>query len=592
MLHNIAILITVLFLAKTTAQPNVYFSEQNSQTIRDSINNIKYVNPRKAIQFIFEVLEKYPQDRPNKVFGAAYSSLGQIYHVKGLDHQALDYLNQAEDEYEDLQGQRRTPWLEIDIGNIYFGIGMYSESKIHYRQAFDYFQEELSNGVHYPYQVENFLDGLAVSSNNIALVEIKLGNYELAELEYSKGLNYRRNDSKFESMAHSYISLSELNLKWGRLDRVLLYCDSTQMVLKKENKKISKNAETINLYSGMIQKHLGERMAKLNQESDAHKYFQSAEIYFKSLPVDLTELIATRARIQSQFGNQASALLTIDKGLTIANEQGLYEKKNELLNLKIKLLSSMGYYKESGKVAIILLELNKEKISIQNKDLFLNITLKNNLRKNERELAKAATFRKQLILLSICIVMVLGIVILIFRNKNALSKHKAVILSKDKKITDINLKSAEHELQYVTKSIIEKNEMIESIKKDVEYTAKLIVHESDLNHAIKPLLEKLNKTTEVSRGWGDFLNHFNRIYPAFIKEITSINNSMTIKDLRLCIYLRSGHTTKEIANLTGLSIRSIESRRYRLRKKLALDPKTDLANFIMQISNKKPLINS
>ncbi len=134
--------------------------------------------------------------------------------------------------------------------------------------------------------------------------------------------------------------------------------------------------------------------------------------------------------------------------------------------------------------------------------------------------------------------------------------------------------------------------MIESIKKDVEYTAKLIVHESDLNHAIKPLLEKLNKTTEVSRGWGDFLNHFNRIYPAFIKEITSINNSMTIKDLRLCIYLRSGHTTKEIANLTGLSIRSIESRRYRLRKKLALDPKTDLANFIMQISNKKPLINS
>lgn len=588
MARNLTIVITILFLAKTTAQPNAYFSEKNSQTIRDSINNIKYVNPVEAIQFIFEVLEKYPQDRPNKVFGAAYSSLGQIYHIKGLDNQALDYLSQAEEEFENLLGIP-SPWLEVDIGNIYFGLGKYPESKKYYRKAFNYFQERLSSRGLDLSKNSNNTAGLAVSSNNIALVEIELGNYELAELEYFKGLNYRRINSEFESMAHSYLSLSELNLKWERLDRVLLYCDSTQMVLKnflnhnEKQKNISKNVETINLYSGLLQQHLGERMAKLNQESNALKYFKSAEIYFKSLPVDLAELMAIRATVQSQFGDQASALLSIDKGLMIAQDQELYKQQNQLLKQKIKLLSSIGDYKESGKAANILLALNREKISIQNKDLFRNVTLKNNLRKKERELSKAATFRQQFIFLSIIVFMVLGIFILIFRNKHSVSKHQAVLLTKDKKIVDVNLKSAEYELKYVTKSIMEKNDMLESIKKDVDYVSTFISDSNDLKQAVNPLKIKLDEVTEENKEWSRIQHTFQKAYPGFIESFLKINSALTVQDLRFSVYLRAGHATKEIAKLTGLSVRSIESRRHRLRKKLKLDKKTNLITFLMDI---------
>jgi tetratricopeptide (TPR) repeat protein len=588
MIRNLTAIITILFLAKTTAQPNLYFSEQNSQTIRDSINNIKYVNPREAIQFIFEVLEKYPEDRPNKVFGAAYSSLGQIYHIKGLDSEALDYLSQAEEEFENLFGNP-APWLEVDIGNIYFGLGKYSESKIYYRKAFDYFQERLSSGDLSLYQEKNHWDGLAVSSNNIALVEIELGNYELAELEYFKGLNYRRINNEFESMAHSYVSLAELNLKWGKLDSVLLYCDSTQMVLKKylnyneEQKGISKNSETMNVYAGLIQQHLGERMAKLNQESDVFKYFKSAEIYFKQLPVYLIQLLAIRATIQSQFGNQASALLSIDKGIKLAQDQELYKQHNQLLKHKIKLLSSIGDYKESGKAANILLALNNEKLSIQNIDLFKNVALKNNLRKKERELSKATKFRQQFIFFSIIIFMVLGIFILIFRYKNVMSKYQVILLSKDKKIVDIKLKSAQHELKYVTKSIMEKNDILESIKKDVNYVSTFISDSNDLKQAVNPLKIKLEEVTAENKEWSRFQHTFQKAYPGFIENFLKINSGLTSQDLRFSVYLRAGHATKEIASLTGLSVRSIESRRHRLRKKLKLDKNTNLITFLMGI---------
>jgi DNA-binding NarL/FixJ family response regulator len=589
MVRNLTIIITVLFLAKTTAQPNVYFSKQNKQAILDSIENIKYVNPHQAIQFIFEVIEKYPEDRPNKVVGSAYTSLGQIYHIKGLDNQALDYLSQAEEEFENLTGAP-PPWLEIDIGNIYFGIGMYAESKKYYRKAFNYFQGKLSSAGLDLSKNSNNWTGLSVSSNNIALIEIELGNYELAELEYFKGLNYRRNNSKLESMAHSYISLSELNLKWERLDKVLLYCDSTQMVLKKflnnsddKNKRISKNVDNINFYSGLIQQHLGERMAKLNQESEALKYFKSAEIYFKSLPVDLTRLMAIFATVQSQFGNQTSALLTIDKGLTIAQDQELYMEQKQLLKQKIKLLSSMGDYKELENTTNILLALNQEKISIQNKDLFTNMTLKNNLRNKERELSKAATFRQQFIFMSIIIFMIFGVIILIFRYKNAMSKHQAVILSKDKKIAKVKLHSAEYELKYVTKSIMEKNDMLESIKKDVNYVSTFISDSNDLKQAVNPLKIKLDEVTADNKEWSKFQHTFGKAYPGFIEQFLKINKSLTVQDLRFSIYLRAGHATKEIAKLSGLSIRSIESRRHRLRKKLKLDKKTNLITFLMDI---------
>jgi DNA-binding CsgD family transcriptional regulator len=98
-----------------------------------------------------------------------------------------------------------------------------------------------------------------------------------------------------------------------------------------------------------------------------------------------------------------------------------------------------------------------------------------------------------------------------------------------------------------------------------------------------PLKSKLEDATSGNTSWEEFQSHFNKTYPGFLDELTKLNNSLTISDLRLCAYLKAGQTTKEIAQLTGLSVRSIESRRYRLRKKLNLNRVSSLYKFINQI---------
>ena len=138
---------------------------------------------------------------------------------------------------------------------------------------------------------------------------------------------------------------------------------------------------------------------------------------------------------------------------------------------------------------------------------------------------------------------------------------------------------------------MEKNEMIESIKKDINYASNFL-SDTDSKYLLNPLRSKLDDATSGSTDWDEFQKHFNKSYPGFLENLASINKALTIPDLRICAYLRSGQTTKEIAQMTGLSVRSIESRRYRLRKKLNLDRNTPLHKFIYQIELLKTIPDS
>ena len=57
---------------------------------------------------------------------------------------------------------------------------------------------------------------------------------------------------------------------------------------------------------------------------------------------------------------------------------------------------------------------------------------------------------------------------------------------------------------------------------------------------------------------------------------------LTTGDLRICCLLRMNLSTKEIASLLNVSIRAIEVRRYRLRKRMNLDNDTNLVDFLLK----------
>ena len=65
-----------------------------------------------------------------------------------------------------------------------------------------------------------------------------------------------------------------------------------------------------------------------------------------------------------------------------------------------------------------------------------------------------------------------------------------------------------------------------------------------------------------------FLEKFKNIFPEFIEKLLKIAPSLNKTDLQFCALLKLGFATKEIATYTNTSVRSVEAKKYRLRKKL------------------------
>lgn len=80
-----------------------------------------------------------------------------------------------------------------------------------------------------------------------------------------------------------------------------------------------------------------------------------------------------------------------------------------------------------------------------------------------------------------------------------------------------------------------------------------------------------------------FLSEFRSVFPDFETKLLELAPNMIISELEICAFVKLNITTKEIASYTKSSIRAVEGKKYRIRKKLALDKELDLYVYINKI---------
>lgn len=81
----------------------------------------------------------------------------------------------------------------------------------------------------------------------------------------------------------------------------------------------------------------------------------------------------------------------------------------------------------------------------------------------------------------------------------------------------------------------------------------------------------------------DFRVYFDEVHPDFLNRLSQRYPNLSKIDLRLCAYLHIGMSTKEISALTYREVRSVESSRHRLRKKLSVPPGMSIQEFLADI---------
>ena len=156
---------------------------------------------------------------------------------------------------------------------------------------------------------------------------------------------------------------------------------------------------------------------------------------------------------------------------------------------------------------------------------------------------------------------------------NVLESEKELMKLKNSQLTtDIETKN--RELASSTMNIIKKNEFLSTIKNELQKS-------KDVN--IKNVIKIIDKDLNNTDDWKLFKEAFNNADKDFIKKVKSIHSNLTPNDLRLCAYLRLNLSSKEIAPLLNISARSVEVKRYRLRKKMNLEREANLTNYILEI---------
>ncbi|MDB2384946.1 hypothetical protein N9V96_00565 [Polaribacter sp.] len=207
------------------------------------------------------------------------------------------------------------------------------------------------------------------------------------------------------------------------------------------------------------------------------------------------------------------------------------------------------------------------------------IVLKENLSKSNKKL-----IQRQSIIIFTIIAFVIFILVTLYRNKKKSAYLETILLDKEKLYNDLQVSSLETEKRNKEiKNLLEQNEKILLSK-----TFKISLYKEGLDNlanrfeklykdkdkvASSKLFSINNSLREIisdNEIWEDFKIEFEKSRPNFFKNLLLINPNLSVTEQKHCAYLVVDLSAKEVANLINLSPRSVETARYRIKKKLGL----------------------
>lgn len=232
----------------------------------------------------------------------------------------------------------------------------------------------------------------------------------------------------------------------------------------------------------------------------------------------------------------------------------------------------------------------EEKINKLRNSFLLSLSIKE-LKNKEIENSNKVGKKELWILISIIIVLTLILityVILYLNYKTMFNKNKETTYEQELKINRIENELMEHQLKNNRESLINfalhlKSyiELINPLKEELRAAIELPEQEQKnkiktIYHNIQNNIQTINNTDNLNRQIDavckNFLDRLNEKYPGLTKS-----------EKKLCTMLVINMSSKEIASLTNTTTRSVETSRYRLRKKFGLSRDEDIIEFLKKI---------
>ncbi len=217
--------------------------------------------------------------------------------------------------------------------------------------------------------------------------------------------------------------------------------------------------------------------------------------------------------------------------------------------------------------------LNHSKVLEMNRMEIHQITqhYETSLQKAEKE----ASYQKNItVIIIIALLFVFGLICYILW----LSRRKAII-SKELKDTEnkklqleserqqIEIDSKNRELSSNTLIIAQNNAKLKELYDKIETLEQRGKLADEVSEEFKNDLKSQLADTD---DWQFFMIQFEQVYPNFMTRLKKAHPNLSETELRLCAYIRIGMSAKEIAQILSVQHETVNTTRYRIRKKIGL----------------------
>ncbi len=183
--------------------------------------------------------------------------------------------------------------------------------------------------------------------------------------------------------------------------------------------------------------------------------------------------------------------------------------------------------------------------------------------------------QRTILMISLVFIILIGVIYFNYvrskhkAEKQLIRKKQELEIQKANEIVELKNK----ELSASTLKLIEKDEFISTLKE------KLSKKSSDVDiQEIKRVVHIMSAGNEDN--WKEFEARFIQVNKNFYNNIKIKYPKLTQGDLKLCALIKLNFSSKDMARLMGISVESVHTTRYRLRKKLKLVRDENLTEFI------------
>ncbi|MEZ4809567.1 MAG: tetratricopeptide repeat protein [Allomuricauda sp.] len=475
---------------------------------------------------------------------------------------------------------KRIAQSHLKLGEYYHSLGLYSEAMEQYNKALEQLGTDLT-------------DTLFITlNNNIGRVYLSLNNFDLAKQHFAETMNASVGSGYVQGQAISMGLLGASHEKQGDYEKALGYQkESLQLFeqLKDEHGQ------------AMTNENIGSIYEDLEQFDLAHQYFHRAYEYLQySGTVEEVNVLNNLGDTYRKTGKYESALTYTNKALEIAKQLNDFHQLESAHKDLSKTYALMGDYEKAHAQLMASEEYSSAMLKAQNTNQLnvLQTIYETNKKEAEIQLLKeqnkvSAANQNLLWVALFALAAILTILYSYLGRKRKaklkIQEYRQRMLKAELDKKAIEEKNLQREVQLKTASLSRYSLHLSQKNKillDLANTLRNIASRKHMNTSdkIKDLVKEIDFNLQQEHEWDEFMNFFKEIHPEFIKKLSSLSEeSLSPAELRLGMLLRLNLSSKEIASILRVTPDSVRVARHRLRKKLPIDQKDELVNFMIEL---------